>query len=127
QRALDALVTDRRTPLAEADQRRVLDRLIDEELLVQRGLDLGLVRRDRRVRSDIVASVVESVVAEATTRQPSDAEVQQFFAEHRDSFLRPGRVRLRQILVRVSAAVNDATAYARAAEAARRLRAGEDF
>jgi parvulin-like peptidyl-prolyl isomerase len=127
QRALEALSADRRTPLTDADQRRVLDRLIDEELLVQKGLDLGLLRRDRRVRSDIVSSVVESVVAEATTRQPTDAEVEKFFAAHRDSFLRPGRVRLRQIVVRVTATVNDAAAYARAAEAARRLRAGEDF
>jgi hypothetical protein len=126
-RALEALAADRRTPLTDADQRRVLDRLIDEELLVQKGLDLGLVRRDRRVRSDIVASVVESVVAEATTREPTDKELQDFFTQHRDSFLRPGRVRLRQILVRVSSSVDDATAYARASEAARRLRAGEDY
>ena len=126
-RALEALASDRRTPLTDADQRRVLDRLIDEELLVQKGLDLGLVRRDRRVRSDIVSSVVESVVAEATTREPTEKELQDFFAQHRDSFLRPGRVRMRQILVRVSSSVDDAAAYARASEAARRLRAGEDY
>ena len=126
-RALEALAADRRSPLTDADRRRVLDRLVDEELLVQKGLDLGLLRRDRRVRSDIVSSVVESVVAEATTREPSEKELQDFFAQHRDSFLRPGRVRVRQIVVRVSPSVNDASAYARATEAARRLRAGEDF
>jgi parvulin-like peptidyl-prolyl isomerase len=126
-RAVEALANDRREPLTDADRRRVLDRLIEEELLVQKGLDLGLVRRDNRVRSDIVSSVVESVVAEATTRQPTDAELQAFYAQHRDAFRRPGRVELRQIVVRVTPSVDDATAFARATEAARRLRSGEDF
>ena len=76
ERALAALSADRRSALDDDDRRRVLDRLVDEELLVQKGLDLGLPRRDRRVRSDIVASVVESVVAEAATREPSSAEVE---------------------------------------------------
>lgn len=126
-RALDALAADRRTPLDAADRRRVLDRLIDEELLVQRGLALGLERRDRRVRSDIVASVVESVVAEATTREPSDAEVAAFFAEHRAQFARPGRVRVRQILFRVTSGVSEEQALERAQRAAARLRAGDPF
>jgi len=126
-RALTALAADRRTPLGAADRRRVLDRLVDEELLVQRGLELGLARRDRRVRSDIVASVVESVVSEAATREPTAAEVEAFFAEHRDLFQRAGRVRVRQVLVRVSSAVDDDAAHARANEATQRLRGGADF
>lgn len=127
ERALAALAADRRTPLDAGDRRRVLDRLVDEELLVQRGLELGLARHDRRVRADIVTSVVESVVSEAATREPTTAEVEAFFAEHGDLFQRAGRVRVRQILVRVSASVDDATAQARAREAARRLRDGADF
>lgn len=127
ERALAALAADRRSPLDDADRRRVLDRLIDEELLVQRGLALGLERRDRRVRSDLVASVVESVVAEAATREPSDEEMQQFFDEHRELFARPGRLRVRQILVRVTGDVTDEAARERAREAVDRLRAGESF
>lgn len=126
-RALSALAADRRTPLSDDDRRRVLDRLIDEELLVQKGLDLGLARRDRRVRADIVASVVESAVAEAATRQASDQELRAFFTTHRAQFSRPGRVRVRQILVRVSGATDDDAAQRRGAEATQRLRAGEDF
>ena len=40
------------------NMQRVLDRMIDEELLGQRGLDLGLVRADRRVRADLVSAVI---------------------------------------------------------------------
>jgi len=127
ERSLSALAADRRTPLDDEERRRVLDRLVDEELLVQKGLDLGLARRDRRVRSDIVASVVESVVAEAATSEPSDAEVEAFFAAHGELFQRSGRVRVRQVLVRVSPGVDDDAARTRAAAAAKRLRDGEDF
>jgi len=127
ERSLSALAADRRTPLDEEERRRVLDRLVDEELLVQKGLDLGLPRRDRRVRADIVASVVESVVAEAATSEPSDADVEAFFATHGDLFQRSGRVRVRQILVRVSSGVDDDAARARATAAVTRLRAGDDF
>lgn len=49
-RAVAALAADRRDPLGDADRRFVLERLVDEELLVQRALELGLARHDRRVR-----------------------------------------------------------------------------
>src|SRR5262245_15749646 len=51
ERALAAFASDRRSPVEAGDRRHVLDRLIDEELLVQRGLDLGFSRSDRRVRA----------------------------------------------------------------------------
>ncbi|MEW6268528.1 MAG: peptidylprolyl isomerase [Thermodesulfobacteriota bacterium] len=127
ERALSALAADRRTPLDEDDRRHVLDRLIDEELLVQKGLDLELPRRDRRVRSDIVASVVESVVAEAAADVPGDDEARAFYADNRALFTRPGRVRVRQVLVRVTPERPDAPARDRASQAAERLRAGEEF
>jgi parvulin-like peptidyl-prolyl isomerase len=124
-RALAAVATDRRAPLDEAQKRRVLDRLVDEELLLQRGMALGLARNDRTLRAQLVAATM-ALLAEVPADAASEAELRDFYASHRDYFLEPGRIRVRQVLVRTDGRSEDA-ARARAELAARRLRAGEPF
>lgn len=127
QRALQALATDRRDPIGEPDKRHVLDRLVEEELLVQRGLELGLAQHDRRVRGDLVSAVVQAVVSQSEADEPDDAEIEAFYAENRDYFARSGRLLVRQVLVRGRPARDEEEARARAEEVAARLRAGEPF
>jgi PPIC-type PPIASE domain len=128
ERALEALASDRRTPLGDADRRHVLDRLVDEELLVQRGVELGLVQHDRRVRGDLVSAVIDSVVADADDGgEPSPQELRDFYSANRDYFTRAGRVRARQLWVAQASGRSDGEARDRAAEAARRLRGGDSF
>ena len=125
-RMRDALAADTRAPLDDADRRHVLDRLIEEELLVQRGLALGLARYDRRVRSDLTQTVIDGIVSDAGDGEPDAPEVDAFYAANRDFFAGPGRLRVRQVFVRVTAP-SDPAAEARAAAAARRLRAGDSL
>jgi hypothetical protein len=125
-RMRDALAADTRAPLDDADRRHVLDRLIEEELLVQRGLDLGLARNDRRVRSDLTQTVIDGIVSEAGDAEPGPREVDAFYGANRDFFAGPGRLRVRQVFVRVTEP-SDPAAAARAQDAARRLRAGESL
>jgi parvulin-like peptidyl-prolyl isomerase len=127
ERAVQALAGDRREPLTEADRRHVLKRLLDEELLVQRGLELGLARHDRRVRGDIVAAVIQTVVARSEETSPDADALRAFYEENADYFAQTGRTLVQQILVRARPARSDAEARDRAGEAARRLRAGEPF
>ncbi len=127
ERALAGLASDRRSGIDDTQRRQLLDRLIEEELLVQRGLELGLARHDRKVRGDLSAAVIASVVAEYEDLQPTDAELQAFYDEHADFFVRPGRLRLRQIFCRATGPADDAQAIERAREVVRRLRAGEAF
>jgi len=124
ERLLAALASDRRAPLADEDRRRVLDRLIEEELLVQHALALGLARSDRRVRADLVSAVLGSLAAASDGYQPGDAEVREFYESQRDYFAGPGRLRVRQVYVAVDAA-GEPAARERAERAAARLRAGE--
>lgn len=127
QRVLSALAQDRRDGVDDTQRRLVLDRLIDEELLVQRGLELGLTDTDTKIRKDLTGAVIDSVVAAHDDVQPSDYELQAFYDAQRDFFARPGRLRMRQIWCRVVNAFDAPAALERAQRAVMRLRAGDDF
>jgi hypothetical protein len=60
----------------------VLQRMIEEELLVQRGAELGMIESDNEVRAAIVQSLIASVTAEADAANPSDAELTGFLQEN---------------------------------------------
>jgi peptidylprolyl isomerase len=124
ERLLAALEADRRTPLGDEDRRRVLDRLIEEELLVQHALALGLARSDRRVRADLVSAVLGSLAAAGDAYAPGEDEIRAFYAENSDFFAGPGRLHVRQVFVAVGPEGEDA-ARERARRAAERLREGE--
>lgn len=127
ERAVQALAADRRDPIGEAEKRHVLERLVDEELLVQRGLELGLAQHDRRVRGDLVSAVIQAVVSQSEAAEPDGDAIEAFYAEQRDYFARSGRLEVRQILVKGPPARDEEEARARSAEAAARLRDGEPF
>ena len=126
-RLVAGLENDRGAPPSSQLRRRVLDRMIDEELLVQRALELGLARADRRARANLVSAMIASVTAEAETQEPDADELVRFYAEERDFFTQPGRLHLRQVFLRVPRADDDAAVHERGAAAALRLRAGDPF
>ena len=78
-------------------RRRVLERMIDEELLVQRALELGLAVSDRRVRGELTSGLIDSIVAEVESDLPSDREVARHFEKNTEFFTRPGRLRARTL------------------------------
>jgi parvulin-like peptidyl-prolyl isomerase len=127
QRALGALASDRREGIGPDDRRLVLDRVIEEELLVQRGLELGLARRDARVRRDLTAAVIDAAVAGTDGVEPTEKELEAFYARNRDLFVRSGRLRVRQVWCRAERSADDGSAGERARRATERLRAGEAF
>jgi parvulin-like peptidyl-prolyl isomerase len=100
--------------------------MLDEELLVQRGLELGLARSDRRVRGDIVSAVIELVVSQADG-EPSDGDVRAFYEQNRGYFAHTERLLVQQVFVRAAPQRSEDEARARADQATRRLRAGEPF
>lgn len=112
--------------LDAAQKRRLVERMVDEELLLQRGLELGLARHEPTARRAIVAAVVAAVTADAESDEPDEDALRAFHREHSDRFQQPGRVRVRAAFVSVEGRP-EVIAHGRAAEIARRLRAGEDF
>lgn len=125
-RVLAALESDRRSPLTGEDRQRVVDRLIEEELLVQHALALGLARSDRRVRADLVSAVLGSLAAAGDGYEPDEREIREFYAENQDFFAGPGRLWVRQVFVAVDGG-GEEEARARASRAAERLRAGDEI
>lgn len=95
QRAVNAVASERRTPLTAADRRQILARLVDEELLVQHGLALGLVEQDRRLRGQLVADVMAAAAAIAPA--PDEPALRAWYDAHRDYFATPGRLRVRAV------------------------------
>lgn len=122
-RLVAALASDRRTPLTDDDRRRVLDRLVDEELLVQYAVDLGLVKTDRRVRGDLVTAVLAALNAATDTYEPDAAQIAAFYADNRAYFALPARVRVHRVFV--AHGEDSDAARERARTAAERLRAGQ--
>jgi parvulin-like peptidyl-prolyl isomerase len=122
-----AIAAERRTlTLDAAERRRLLERMVDEELLLQRGIALGLERFEPTARGSIVSALVASVTADAETGEPDEPALRAFFDEHRARF--GGGPRLVVEVAFVSVAERpEALARERAEALARRLRAGEDF
>ncbi|MBU6156784.1 MAG: peptidyl-prolyl cis-trans isomerase [Alphaproteobacteria bacterium] len=79
--AIEGLASAKRTALTEAEKREALDRIIDEELLLQRALELGLGESDPPSRKALVNAMLQFSIADASRRTASDAELRAFYAE----------------------------------------------
>ena len=105
-----------------AERLKVLDEMIREELFVQRGLELDFPGTDPDTRTALVAAVEQQVVADVTTHQPADAELQKYFEENRSNYATEGTMTLHN-LVLPKAKSSGPEALAAAQKAAEALRA----
>jgi len=118
---LQALSVDKKDPIGAEDSRYVLQRIIEEELLVQRGVEVGLLESDKRSRAALVNGMISMTTTAAEAKAPSEEELAEFFQENIDYFTPTARLRARQLIVKGE------DAERRAAEAYRLLVAGESF
>ena len=93
--ALSRLQHDSRELLSADDEEWVLNRLVEEELLVQHGLALGLAHSEHNVRATIVQSLITAATAEASASNPDDATLEAFYEANRALFSAPPAVALR--------------------------------
>lgn len=97
--AYQALLADKtKAPTAE-DKRLVLDRLIEEELLVQRGREIGLLEGDAAVRKSIAMAVIEFVLAQSGSDALSEANLQRYYKQNQNRFAPASRLQVAQIYV----------------------------
>lgn len=91
---LDLLAGDKRDPLTEEDKKHVLNRILDEKLLIQRGLELGLVESDRDVRKAMTAAMIQAIIADAASDATSDDELKEYYQENTGYFTSPPSLRV---------------------------------
>jgi parvulin-like peptidyl-prolyl isomerase len=107
-----------------AEQLKVLDEMVREELLVQRGLELDFAETDQGARNALVSSVSDSAIAEITTSEPTEAQLRAYYAAHPGQWSTDGTMTLRDLVLPTSAAWPREQAMRRAAQAVQELRAG---
>ena len=79
--AVEGLASAKRNPLTDAERREALDRIIDEELLLRRALELGLGESDPSSRKALVNAMLQFSIADAGKREPTQSELVAFYAE----------------------------------------------
>jgi parvulin-like peptidyl-prolyl isomerase len=117
-------------PFAETspgERRTVLEDMINEELMVQRGLEIDLPSYDPDVRNALVAGVELEVTADVLSQQPTSEELRTYYEQHKDKYSTEGAMRLRDLVVKIDASHPAATAQAQALAAVTALRRGQSL
>jgi parvulin-like peptidyl-prolyl isomerase len=104
-------------------RRKVLGDMINEELLMQRGLEMDLPSYDPDVRVALVAGVELEVTADVLAQKPTPEQLRAYYEEHQDKYSSEGTMKLRDLLVR--SAPSPAAAQEVALRAGAALRSGE--
>ena len=128
--AYQALLADKNKAPTAADRKMALDRLIEEELLVQRGLEIGLLDGDDAIRKAVASAVIQFVLAQNSNQPISEDDLRAYYQENSARFSPAARLHINRIFIRRSAdgARQSESDDARRLEAVRQaLRAGTPF
>ena len=79
--ALQALAMNKRNEIAEEESLIVLERLIDEQLLLQRGLEIDLPQTEGMVRKSIVNAMIDKIVIEGEISEATDNDLKSFYED----------------------------------------------
>lgn len=101
-----------------ADQLRVLDDMVREELLVQRSLELDFAETDQDTRNALVSTVSQQIIAEVTVSQPTDAQLQEHYERNKATYATEGAMTVRNLVLPTTAGTSAEQAIAKAKEAA---------
>ena len=86
-RALRLFASEKRDPIRDHDRNLVLERMVEEELLVQHGVASGLVRGDRGVRTAAIESILTGLLVEIeadATDTTHDIELREYLGQLRE-------------------------------------------
>jgi len=90
-RALTAVSAGRRNLLTEDDEQAILQRLIDEELLLQRAIKLGLVEAEPELRNSLVAALTREVIIRSRSEVVDQQKLEAFYETNKQLFTQKSR------------------------------------
>lgn len=108
----------------EAQRKKVLNDMINEELMVQRGMEMNLPGSDPDVRTALVAGVELQNSANVLAKQPTLSEMQAYYEAHKDRYRTQGVLTLFDVYLAPSADHTLDQNMATMTAVARALRAG---
>jgi parvulin-like peptidyl-prolyl isomerase len=102
----------------QAQRQKVLNEMIDEELLVQRGLEIDLAASDPDVRSAMTAGVDLQVDADVISQRPTPQQLWEYYSRHIDKYSSDGVMQVTDLVMPIGTGkVEDAVAKAKNATA----------
>jgi len=117
--------SDKAKSATRAQRLEILNQLVDQELLIQRGVEIGLLEADHTVRKTIAMTMVDSIVTEVLAKEPLEEELQTFYQSHLAVFTTLPRAYVQQIFCGEEPDRTDA--YTRAEQAHDALTRGVSF
>ena len=73
--------------MIDSDPENILERMIDEELLIQRGIDLGMIENDSEIRSIIIQKMISSIISDVNDLTISQNDLENFYSLNEDLFI----------------------------------------
>ena len=78
----------------------IRERLIDEELLIQRAIELDLVRNDSLVKGNVIQTMFQYIINSNELVEPSEAELREYFRKEKNYFSSGRRYKLKNYTFR---------------------------
>ena len=120
---LEGLSRDKKNLLTQKDKDFVLERMIEEELLILRAKELGLLRNNQIVRGSIIQQMIKLIISQNYLEPVDEEQLKYFYKENLGFFALATRLRVQQIYFsNIKGSSKD-----RAYEVFDQLNAGRDF
>ena len=78
----------------------IRERLIDEELLIQRAIELDLIRNDSLVKGNVIQTMFQYIINSSELDEPSETELRDYFNKEKNYFSSGKRYKLRNYTFR---------------------------
>ncbi|GIS32565.1 MAG: peptidyl-prolyl cis-trans isomerase [Gammaproteobacteria bacterium] len=120
---LEGLARDKRNSITIKDKYYVLERMIEEELLIIRAKELGLLENNQIVRGSIIQQMIKLIISENYLESIEEEKLKKFYQDNIGFFSSASRLRLQQIYFSDSIG----NSKQRSEEAYKKLKKGSTF